>query len=355
MTNSVPPPLCSFRSPQQFKREDSSSMTNSQIEDISDSIIPAALDALHRDNTERPKKVLLSDVVTATSYFQGRLTGLLQDTKESIRDGVTHGHKIPPLLVFGSVDQPVIVDGHHRLTVYREMQRSSQQKVSVEWVDGDFQEAQGETFRRNRAASKHLSTDERSQHAWNYLCTQASMGRLFSEDGKGTFTQTVLEMMELFALKKRATQNLRAQIKGLLAHLDFDSSRLQDILHNELQGLGKVRWWYAVKQHLQDYYNGVSRPETPPAFDNENLVQEKMDRWNKYMKPGWLTEPAHSDSTCDALLRMMSDCTKGIMFEHVFAEVSDETLAAAYAERDDLRQLSMRSKQWQDEDDHDDF
>ena len=88
----------------------------------------------------------MSRIVTATEYFQGRLTGLKQDTKEAIRDGVIHGHKIPPLLVFGSVEKPVVVDGHHRLAVYREMQRSNQQKVVVEWVDGDFQTAQGDTF-----------------------------------------------------------------------------------------------------------------------------------------------------------------------------------------------------------------
>ena len=51
----------------------------------------------------------------------------------------------------------------------------------------------------------------------------------------------------------------------------------------------------------------------------------------------------------------MSGYTKSIMFEHVFAEVSDETLAAAYAERGDLRELSRRSMQWRAEDDHDDF
>ena len=85
------------------------------------------------------------------------------------------------------------------------------------------------------------------------------------------------------------------------------------------------------------------------------MVQEKMDRLNKYLKPGWLMEPAHADSTCDALLRLMSRHTKSIMFEHVFAEVSDETLAAAYAERGDLRELSRRSMQWRAVDDRGDF
>lgn len=316
---------------------------------------PTTLDIQHSDNKERPRKVLLSRIVTATEYFQGRLTGLQQDTKEAIRDGVIHGHKIPPLLVFGSIKQPVVVDGHHRLAVYREMQRSSQQKVVVEWVDGDFQTAQGDTFRRNRAASKHLSIDERSQHAWNYLCTQASMRRLFVDDGRGTFTHTVNDMMELFALKKRSTQNLRAQIKGLLAHHDFDLAKLHDVLHNDLAGLGQVRWWYAVRQRLEDHFAGINAIETPRDFNEDSLVQEKMDRLNKHLKPGWLTEPAHADSTCDALLRLMSGYTKSIMFEHVFAEVSDETLAAAYAERGDLRELSRRSMQWRAEDDHDEF
>ena len=181
------------------------------------------------------------------------------------------------------------------------------------------------------------------------------MGRLFVDDGRGTFTHTVNDMMELFALKKRSTQNLRAQIKGLLAHHDFDLAKLHDVLHNDLAGLGRVRWWYAVRQRLEDHYAGINSIETPRDFNEDSLVQEKMDRFNKHLKPGWLTEPAHADSTCDALLRLMSGYTKSIMFEHVFAEVSDETLAAAYAERGDLRELSRRSMQWRAEDDHDEF
>ena len=314
-------------------------MTKKPIEDISE-ISPAQLSKWHSQNTERPRKVLLSSVCTATDHFQARLTGLLQDTKEAIRDGVDHKHKIPPLLVIGSVNQPVVVDGHHRLQVYREMQTQPNQKVNVEWVKGDFETAQCEAFRRNRAASKHLSTDERSQFAWRYLCTQAAEGKLFVDDGKGTFVKKVKEMMEVFSLKERATYKLRSVIKGLFAHLKFNQRDLEKVLAKDLNDLKGKRWWYGVNQTLQDYYNGVE-PHLPDMKDeDERMVCDIMERWNKYMKPGWLTEQKYSGPVSEAIERMSSNHTKAVMFEHYFGVVSEDTLNSALAERDDLRGLS---------------
>jgi len=313
-------------------------MTKKPIKDISE-ISPAVLSKLHAENTERPRKVLLSSVCTATEHFQGRLTGLLQDTKEAIRDGVTHKHKLPPLLVIGSVNQPVVVDGHHRLEVYREMQTRMNQKVPVEWIDGDFRVGQREAFKRNRTASKHLSIDERSQLAWRYLCDGAAEGKLFVDDGTGTFIETVNEMMGLFTLKKRATQNLRKEIKGLAAHLEFDLEELTKALTTELGDLRKKRWMFAVKQTLQDYYDGVARPLPDMVEEEERMVCEIMERWNKHMKPGWLTEPKYSGAVSEAIERMSSNHTKTAMFQHFFGVVSEDTLDAALEERDDIRGL----------------
>lgn len=313
-------------------------MTKKPIEDISE-ISPAVLSKLHAENTERPRKVLLSSIHTATDHFQARLTGLLQDTKEAIRDGITHKHKLPPILVIGSVNQPVVVDGHHRLQVYREMQTQPNQKVAVEWVDGDFQTAQRDVLKRNRAASKHLGTDERTTWAWHSLCEDAAAGKLFVDDGTGTFAETVNEMMTTFTLKKRATQNLRREIKSLFAHLKFNQEELIKVLSNELSDLKKKRWMYPVRQTLQDYYDGVERPLPDMKDQEERMVCEIMERWNKYMKPGWLTEPKYSDAVSEAIERMSSNHTKSIMFQHFFGVVSEDTLDAALEERDDIRGL----------------
>ena len=322
-------------------------MTKKPIVDIS-GISPALLSQRHSENTERPRKVLLSSICTATDHFQARLTGLLQDTKEAIRDGIIHKHKLPPILVIGSANQPVVVDGHHRLQVYREMQTQPNQKVAVAWVDGDFQTAQREVFKRNRAASKHLGTDERTTFAWNYLCKEAAAGTLFVDDGAGTFAETVNEMMTTFSLKKRATQNLRREIKGLFAHLKFNQKELTKVLSSELSDLKKKRWMYPVRQTLLDYYDGVERPLPNMKDEEERVVCEIMERWNKHMKPGWLTEPKYSDAVSEAIERMSSNHTKSIMFEHFFSVVSEETLEAALEERDDLRALV-------DDDDTNDF
>ena len=322
------------------------SSAKTPIDDISTRTTPGELERLHAENTVRSPKVLLATVVTAETWFQGRNTGLHQDTREAIRDGVTHGHKIPPLLVFGSETQPVIVDGHHRLQVYREMQQSPLQKVAVEWVEGDFEAALAATFRENRAAAKHLSINERTQHAWKYLCVQAARGELFVDDDheapEGTFRKTIKDMRETFSLKRRATNNLRAEIKGLLRHLEFDTRRLAEVLQDELRELHEARWWYGVKQKLQDYYDGVCRDPTPDTdFDEEPMVMRMMETWRANMDYGWLTEPKYAGPISQALTRMMSDHTKFVMLEHLVDVVDAETVEAVLEERKDLEGLRI--------------
>ena len=82
--------------------------------------------------------------------------------------------------------------------------------------------------------------------------------------------------------------------------------------------------------------------------EEERMVCEIVERWNKYMKKGWLTEPKYSGAVSEAIERMSSNHTKSIMFEHFFGVVSEETLEAALEERDDLRALV-------DDDDNFDF
>ena len=87
--------------------------------DISDQMTPTRLNELHTANTTRPRKVPIVSLRTAQRYFQGRMDGLDVAVKESIYDGLRNNNKIEPIVVFGSADEPVVVDGHHRLAALR--------------------------------------------------------------------------------------------------------------------------------------------------------------------------------------------------------------------------------------------
>lgn len=149
-------------------------------------------------------------------------------------------------------------------------------------------------------------------------------------------------MQDIFSLKRRATNNLRAEIKGLLRHLEFDTRRLAEVLQDELRELQEARWWYGVKQKLQDYYDGVWRePDPDTDFDEEPMVMRMMETWRTNMDYGWLTEPKYAGPISQALTRMMSDHTKFVMLEHLVDVVDAETVEAVLEERKDLEGLRI--------------
>jgi len=211
------------------------------------------------------------------------------------------------------------------------MQTQPNQKVNVEWVKGDFETAQCEAFRRNRAASKHLSTDERSQFAWRYLCTQAVEGKLFIDNGRGSFVKPVKEMEGLFSLKRRTTMKLRSEIKNLFAHLEFNQEKLTEVLSTDLRSLSTARWQRQVKGVLAAFYEGTGLSESvsDQVFDEERLTLEMVEVLAKHMRPGWSTERQFADNFCDALGRLMSLSTQQRMVEWLADEETLEALIAA--------------------------
>ena len=105
--------------------------------DISSQTTPTQLNELHTANTTRPPKVPITSLRTAQRYFQGRMDGLDVAVKESIYDGLRNNNKIEPIVVFGSAEEPVVVDGHHRLAALRGWFHDKPNKTTnVVWVDG---------------------------------------------------------------------------------------------------------------------------------------------------------------------------------------------------------------------------
>ena len=80
--------------------------------------------------------------------------------KESIYDGLRNNNKIEPIVVFGSAEEPVVVDGHHRLAALRGWFHDKPNKTTnVVWVDGGIEDAMYQTFSLNQATSKALVSE----------------------------------------------------------------------------------------------------------------------------------------------------------------------------------------------------
>ena len=96
-------------------------------------LCPEKLEAVHIKNQSRPSSVRLSALRTAKCLFQPR-EAERWDTINAVKDGIKRGNTIPPLLVYGSARQPIVVDGHHRLAAFYEVY-SQEQLIEVHWAD----------------------------------------------------------------------------------------------------------------------------------------------------------------------------------------------------------------------------
>jgi hypothetical protein len=293
--------------------------------DISNQTTPTQLNELHTANTTRPHKVPIASLRTAQRYFQGRMDGLDVAVKESIYDGLRNNNKIDPIVVFGSADEPVVVDGHHRLAALRGwFHEKLDRKTDVVWVEGDIEDAMDQSFTRNQATSKAYSQKDRMQHGWRALCIRASMGKLFKDDGKGTFISTIKQHQRAFIISDRSAKNLRGQMLRLLRHLEFDLNKLQEELSNDLSKLQDVRWPLGVREAIDCFISGEDLDVATVDFDEDALMQEMKLRLYKAINPAWLSNQYNFAKLNGAFLSLLSNEATADLYEQVAWVVDDE-------------------------------
>ena len=293
--------------------------------DISEKTTPTQLNELHTANTTRPRKVPISSLRTAQRFFQGRMDGLDIAVKESLYDGLRNNNKIDPIVVFGSADEPVVVDGHHRLAALRGwFHEKLDRKTNVVWVNGDIEDAMDQSFTRNQATSKAYSQKDRMQHGWRTLCIRASMGKLFKDDGKGTFISTIKQHQRAFIISDRSAKNLRGQMLRLLRHLEFDLSKLQEELSNDLSTLQDARWPYGVREAIDCFISGEALDVDTVPFDEDALIQEMKERIHSVLNPAWLSRYCNAPKLNQAFLSLLSNQATANMYEQVAWVVDDD-------------------------------
>ncbi|MBB24358.1 MAG: hypothetical protein CME02_02375 [Geminicoccus sp.] len=177
--------------------------------DISHLVSVFHMETAHKANSERPQRVPLGSIVTAQMHFQPKLQTIAQPhnttllkLKEVIRTG--RAETIPALVVFGSADQPIIVDGHHRLLAYRD-QLSEDAEVLVEWFEGDYIAATAACLSLNDESRRCVYHTEKMSHIWRSLVRFAKDGALWDADGNWLPEHSKTEMTQRYAPTSAST------------------------------------------------------------------------------------------------------------------------------------------------------
>lgn len=317
-----------------------------ELLDVSIYISPAELDEAHAADTKKPRKVLLSSVRTAKSFFQGRIYGLDQGVKESIRDGIKNGKAIDPIVVFGSAEHPVVVDGHHRFEVFREKHGSDPSfKIDVQWIKGDFTDAQRVSFSANQATTKSLSTKDRMQHAWRTICLQAALGKLFNDDNYGNYTAKVKEHEQLFGVGNRSTKSIRGQMRRLLEHLGNDPKALQKELSNSLNGLSDAQWPGGVKYAVDRFILGENPSVELDDHEEDDQLTIMKERLFKAIYSEWRSNIHNAENLNTAYLSQLSNYAKKDLYEQLRWELDEDFMRDVDDEVEELRETERQDRE----------
>ena len=127
--------------------------------------------------------------MTALDHFQPKLSTARPRTerppiklKEVLKAGKIE--TIPPLTVFGSAKEPVVIDGHHRLLAYREA-LNEDHEIAVEWFEGDYNDAITATLTLNDEPKRCVYAAEKLTFIWRWMVRLLKSGALWDDEGSG--------------------------------------------------------------------------------------------------------------------------------------------------------------------------
>ena len=251
-------------------------------------LCPEKLEALHTKNQTKPSSVHLSALRTAKCLFQPRETERW-DTINAVKDGIKRGNTIPPLLVYGSARQPVVVDGHHRLAAFHEVY-PQEQLIEVHWAD-DWDHAVHATVHENQVNQAAVTDRERTRYAWRHLMLDAKRGQLLAD---GDWKLSKAETAERHLISAAQVGNFRKELNRLAAaleaspehplvqrlrhqlsfNLDLEAIDFATFLRNDPLGLTDTQWSKGAKRCIQGFIEGISPTTSVLA---EEVERQKVD------------------------------------------------------------------------------
>jgi hypothetical protein len=117
---------------------------------------------------DRRTRMRLEDITTEESLFQPR-GGISKDHVETLRKAKRGAKDLDPVLVIQIGPETILLDGHHRMEVYKEGQRRNPKKdvtIPVVFYAGTLEEALDEAGEENTKARLPMSARERQDYAW---------------------------------------------------------------------------------------------------------------------------------------------------------------------------------------------
>lgn len=182
-----------------------------ELKPLTGTELKTRLDALEAERAatvprQKVKALAIAEIDTEEEVFQvrGNLApdeAHVMDLRKALKE--TKRKRLDPLSVMQIGGRYVLTDGHHRLEAYR--REGVTGKVPVRLLEGTVMDALGRTEATNGRAKLVLTSEERSERAWRYVCLGphgAVRGFVVSNDEiserTGVSVSTITTMRKVF-------------------------------------------------------------------------------------------------------------------------------------------------------------
>ncbi|MDA9176171.1 hypothetical protein N9O95_03690 [Alphaproteobacteria bacterium] len=279
------------------------------------------LEALHQANTTRPPQVPLSALRTATQYFQAKDGVIRGDIVQSLCTSLSRAPEttlrdLEPLFVFGSENEPIIVDGHHRLEALHHFFQETEgdPKVNVQWIEGGYLDAQRSVISSNSIARTNLSPKQRTQQAWQQhvlLLKQGVLLRDWRSNARSNWRFTKEQAKEIFDVSLGSFNKMRSFINEIRGEfMDETSTNHFVVTHNgdfeafireDPLYLEKTKW-QQVERKMMDFRSGNTF-DPSDDFDVVAAADELEEQFRKSFGPEQLHSLSNGGTWGEALVR----------------------------------------------------
>ena len=117
--------------------------------------------------TELPSRLPLVAIRQIPEVFQPRGNNVCERHVSELRKIIAASGDVDPITVMQVGTDAVLIDGHHRLAAYAQVNRAT--TVPVKYFEGTLEEAILEAGRANSKAKLPMSTQERQNYAWRLV------------------------------------------------------------------------------------------------------------------------------------------------------------------------------------------
>ena len=150
---------------------------------------------------KRPKKIPIGQLHEEQDVFQGRSVGgslaHFNSKVKELKAVEDSGVVLLPITVWWTGARWVVLDGHHRMELYRQKGRT---KVDVAAFQGTLEEAEEESRRVNAMVQNYMSPPEKAESAWKLVLADPTRDRTKTAQSAGVSRKTVQRMVLAYKL-----------------------------------------------------------------------------------------------------------------------------------------------------------